>query len=151
MTYKNIAELKTSVGSQSTSDGWFEVTQTLVNQFADATKDFQWIHTDPERARKETPFGGPIAHGYYSLSLIPMFMETMVKVESAKMGINYGLNKVRFPHHVPVGSKLRCTTTVKNVEDHPMGGVKITWECIIEIDGVNKPACVAEMLSLLFE
>lgn len=151
MKIKDIAELKESVGKTATSEGWFEVTQELVNQFAESTKDYQWIHTDPERAARETPFGGPIAHGFYSLSLLPMFMETMVNIESAKMGINYGLNKVRFPHHVPVGSKLRGHCTIKEVEDHPAGGVKITWECTVEIDGVAKPACVAEMLSLLFE
>ncbi|MFT4568135.1 MAG: acyl dehydratase [Saprospiraceae bacterium] len=147
---KDIAELKQIKGEAILSD-WFEVTQDLVNQFAECTKDYQWIHTDPERAQKESPFGGAIAHGFYSLSLLPMFMEQSVLIESAKMGVNYGLNKVRFPHHVPVGSKLRCHTTINNVEDQASGGVKITWICTIEIEGVVKPACVAEMLSLIFE
>lgn len=130
---------------------WFEVSQDLVDQFADCTKDYQWIHTNPQRASKESPFGGAIAHGFYSLSLIPMFMEQSVSIDSAKMGVNYGLNKVRFPHHVPVGSRLRCHTKIIDVEDQPSGGVKITWLCTIEIEHVTKPACVAEMLSLLFE
>jgi len=147
---KNIAELKQSTDEQIVSD-WFVVTQDLVNQFAECTKDYQWIHIDPERAAKESPFGSAIAHGFYSLSLLPMFMEKSVHVESAKMGVNYGLNKVRFPHHVPVGSKLRCQTKIQNVEDQPSGGVKVTWVCTIEIEGVAKPACVAEMLSLIFE
>lgn len=150
MVLKNIAELKASVGKEATSEGWFTITQELVNMFAEATKDFQFIHVDPERA-KQTPFGGPIAHGFYSLSLLPMFMETMVHIESAKMGVNYGLNKVRFPHHVPVGSKLRGHCTIKDVEDQPAGGVKITWACTIEAEGIAKPVCVAEMLSLVFE
>ena len=149
-TIKDIAELKASTDLQITSE-WFTVNQELVNQFAECTKDYQWIHIDPERAAKESPFGGAIAHGFYSLSLIPMFMEKSVAIESAKMGVNYGLNKVRFPHHVPVGSNLRCHTSIKSVEDQPSGGVKITWLCSIEIEGVEKPACVAEMLSLLFE
>lgn len=147
---KNIAELRETKGDVILSD-WFEVTQELVNQFAECTKDYQWIHIDPERAKKESPFGSAIAHGFYSLSLLPMFMEQSIHIESAKMGVNYGLNKVRYPHHVPVGSKLRCHTTIQNVEDQPSGGVKITWLCSIEIEGFQKPACVAEMLSLIFE
>jgi len=147
---KDIAELKQTTEDVIVSD-WFTVTQDLVNQFAECTKDYQWIHTDPERAKKESPFGGAIAHGFYSLSLLPMFMEQSVLIESAKMGVNYGLNKVRFPHHVPVGSNLRCHTKIQTVEDQPSGGVKITWVCTIEIEGVAKPACVAEMLSLVFE
>ena len=151
LVLKNIAELKESIGQTASTEQPFEVTQDLVNMFAEATKDYQWIHTDPERAKRESPFGGPIAHGFFSLSLLPKFMENILTVESAKMGVNYGVNKVRFPAPVPVGSLLSCTSTIKNVEDHAMGGVKITWECIITREGGNKPVCVAEMLSLLFE
>ena len=149
---KDIAGLKASVGQSATTETPFEVTQELVNLFAEATKDYQWIHTDPERAKRESPFGGPIAHGFFSLSLLPKMMEGILKVESARMGVNYGVNKVRFPAPVPVGSKLSCHCTIKDVEDHAMGGVKITWACTITIDGGgDKPVCVAEMLSLLFE
>ena len=151
MKYKNIAELKAAVGQELTSPGWFDVTQDLVNDFANATKDFQWIHTDPERAKRESPFKAPIAHGFYSLSLIPKFIEDSVTVESVKMGVNYGLNKVRFPHPVPVGSNLRCHFTIVNVEDYPPNGAMVTWKATIEINGVDKPACVAEMISLMFE
>jgi acyl dehydratase len=98
-----------------------------------------------------SPFGGAIAHGFYSLSLLPMFIEKTLSVKSAKMGVNYGLNKVRFPHHVPVGSKVRCSFTVADVEDYPNNGAKVTWKAVVEIEGVDKPACVAEMLSLMFE
>ena len=151
MVLKNIAELKAAIGKEFRGEEWFEVTQDLVNDFANATKDFQWIHTDPERAKKESPFGGPIAHGFYSLSLLPEFISRVVSVESAKMGVNYGVNKVRFPHHVPVGCRLRGHCTVKSVEDYPPSGAKVIWNCMVEIEGVSKPACVAEMVSLMFE
>lgn len=151
MLFKNLTELKASVGKSGTSPDWFEVSQDLVDKFAFATKDFQWIHTDPEKAKKHSPFGGPIAHGFYSLSLIPMFIEQTIKVESVKMGINYGLNKVRFPHHVPVGSKLKCQFTIVDVEEYQDTGVKVAWECQVLIEGASKPACVAELISLMFE
>ena len=150
MEFDNLSTLKASKGQSATSPEWFNVTQELVNEFAHCTKDFQWIHTDPEKA-KLSPFGGPVAHGFYSLSLLPMFIEQTVSVKSAKMGVNYGLNKVRFPHHVPVGSNLRCTSTIADVEDYPNNGVKVTWHAKIEIEGVEKPACIAEMVSLMFE
>ncbi len=151
LVVKDIADLKSSIGKTTSTTEPFEISQELVNLFADATKDYQWIHTDPERAKKESPFGGPIAHGFFSLSLIPKFLEGALKVESAKMGVNYGLNKVRFPAPVPVGSKLNCSCTIKNVEDHSTGGVKVTWSCIVTREGGDKPVCVAEMLSLMFE
>ena len=133
------------------SNDWFVVTQEMVNSFAEATKDYQWIHIDKERATRESPFGGPIAHGFFSLSLLPKFREDMISVKSVKMGVNYGVNKVRFPHHVPVGSSLRCHLRIAAVETYQDTGVKVTWECTIEIKGAKKPACVAEMLSLMFE
>lgn len=148
---KDLAELKASVGKTYHTVNKFIVTQQLVNEFAEATKDYQWIHTDPERARRESPFGAPVAHGFYSLSLIPKFISDMFTVERARMGVNYGLNKVRFPNAVPVGSALSCAATIASVEDHPMGGVKIVWDCVVSIEGQEKPACVAEMISLLFE
>ncbi len=151
LVLKDIAELKASVGTNMKTSEPFEVTQELVNLFAEATKDYQWIHIDVQRAKKESPFGGPIAHGFFSLSLIPKFMEKMVNVESARMGVNYGLNKVRFPAPVPVGSKLHCSATIKEVEDHPMGGVKIIWDCKVDREGGDKPVCIAEMISLMFE
>ena len=151
MKIKDIAALKASEGQSATSPEWFEVSQDLVNDFANATKDFQWIHIDPERAKKHSPFGGPIAHGFFSLSLLPKMIGDAVQIESAKMGVNYGLNKVRFPNAVPVGSKLRAHCTIAQVEDYPPSGAKITWSCIVEIKGQEKPACVAEMISLVFE
>ncbi len=151
LVLKDIAALKAAQGQTITTTSVFEVTQELVNTFAEATKDFQWIHTDPERASRESPFGGAIAHGFFSLSLIPKFIEDALTVESAKMGVNYGLNKVRFPSHVPVGSKLSCSFLIKTVEDHAQGGAKITWESTISREDSDKPVCVAEVLSLIFE
>ena len=120
---------------------WLEVTQDRVNLFADATDDHQWIHVDVARAAAG-PFGGPIAHGYLTLSLvIPLFGE-ILKVEGIKMGVNYGLEKVRFPHPVPVGSKIRLNAKVVSVED-VAGGTQSTFDFTVEIDGVAKPACVA--------
>ncbi len=133
------------------STGWFTVTQEMVNSFADATKDFQWIHVDPERAKKESPFGTPIAHGFFSLSLLPKFIEDMISIETVKMGVNYGVNKVRFPHHVPVGAQLKARILISSVEPYEPAGVKVTWDCIIDIKDAKRPACVAQMISLMFE
>ncbi|MGB0839821.1 MAG: MaoC family dehydratase [Chitinophagales bacterium] len=149
--YKNLAELKADEGAILAPTDWIQVTQEMIDTFAKATLDFQWIHIDPERSKKESPFGTTIAHGFLSLSLMPEFMAKSMTVESAKMGVNYGLNKVRFPHHVPVGSKLRLQTKIAKVEPQGPNGVKIFWQSSIEIEGVKKPACVAELISLIFE
>jgi acyl dehydratase len=114
-----------------------------VNLFADATGDHQWIHVDVERANSESPFGGPIGHGYLTLSLlIPLWSEVLV-VTDATMGVNYGLNKVRFPAPVPVGSKLRLTATLTDVEE-VAGGLQLTVGAVIESEGAAKPVCIAE-------
>jgi acyl dehydratase len=120
-----------------------EVTQDRVNTFADATDDHQWIHVDVERATKESPFGGPIGHGYLTLSLlIPMWSEVLV-VTDVGMAVNYGLNKVRFPAPVPVGSRIRLTATLKDVEE-VAGGYQVTATAAIEAEGAAKPVCIAE-------
>ena len=140
-TTTTLAELPSLKGQVLGVSEWFEVTQDRVNTFADATDDHQWIHVDVEKA-KAGPFGGPIAHGYLTLSLvIPLFGE-LLKVDGVKMGVNYGLEKVRFPHPVPVGSKIRLNAKVVSVEDVP-GGTQSTFDFTVEIDGVAKPACVA--------
>ncbi len=124
---------------------WLEMTQERVNTFADATGDRQWIHVDPERA-KQGPFGGPIAHGYLTLSLvIPMFVE-LLDIQGVKMSVNYGLEKVRFPSPVPVGSKIRLKVGVDSVEDVPGNGVQMTMDFTVEIEGSTKPACAAQVL-----
>jgi len=141
ITVNGIDELKGLVGQDLGVSEWLEITQERVNTFADATGDHQWIHVDPEKA-KAGPFGGPIAHGYLTLSLvIPLFNE-LLRIDGVKMGVNYGLEKVRFPHPVPVGSKIRLNAKVVSVEDVP-GGTQSTFDFTVEIDGVAKPACVA--------
>ncbi|HRE03006.1 MAG TPA: MaoC family dehydratase [Ilumatobacteraceae bacterium] len=128
--------------------GWsdyLEITQERVNQFAEATGDHQWIHVDPERAAKESPFGGPIAHGYLTLSLGPVLYPQVVAFTGFKMGVNYGCNKVRFMSPVPVGGRLRLGVTLVAVDDIP-GGVSSTLEFVFEVEGAAKPSCVAEVI-----
>ena len=142
-TTTTIAELPGLKGTELGQSDWFEVTQERVNTFADATDDQQWIHVDVERAKAESPFGGPIAHGYLTLSLlIPMWSEVLV-VSDATMAVNYGLNKVRFPSPVPVGSRLRLTATLQDVEE-VAGGLQVTASAVIEAEGAAKPVCIAE-------
>ena len=142
-TTTTMAELSGLAGTELGTSEWIEVTQERVNTFADATGDHQWIHVDVERAKAESPFGGPIAHGYLTLSLlIPMWSEVLT-VTDATMGVNYGLNKVRFPAPVPVGSKLRLTAKLNGVEEIA-GGLQVTVGAVIEREGGDKPVCIAE-------
>jgi acyl dehydratase len=143
-TINGIDELKSLVGEQLGTSDWLEITQERVNQFADATGDHQWIHVDPERA-KDGPFGGTIAHGYLTLSLMPALLPQVVSVTGFSLAVNYGLNKVRFPSPVPVGSKLRLSAELAAVED-VNGGVQSTYRVTFEVEGQEKPACVAESL-----
>jgi acyl dehydratase len=143
-TISGIEELKSRVGDHLGYSDWLQVTQERVNQFADATGDHQWIHVDPERA-KAGPFGGPIAHGYLTLSLAVPLLAQVLRVDGVRMGINYGLNRVRFPSPVPVPSKLRVGAVLKNVEDIE-GGAQSTFELTFEVEGKEKPSCVAEAI-----
>ena len=142
-TTTTMAELPGLTGSELGTSGWCEVPQERVNAFADATGDHQWIHVDVERAKKESPFGGPVAHGYLTLSMIVPLFDQVLTVTDAAMAVNYGLNKVRFPAPVPVGSKVRVTATVKQVEE-VSGGLQLTVAAVIERDGGDKPVCIAE-------
>lgn len=142
----SVEELKILVGQEVAVTDWVAISQERVNMFAEATGDHQWIHTDVERSRKESPYGGTIAHGFLTLSLLPMLMESAVSIPSSKMGVNYGLNKVRFPAPVPVGSKVRARMTLQEVEDIE-GGVQVIWKVTIEREGGDKPVCVAESIS----
>jgi acyl dehydratase len=144
VTINGIDGLKERVGDHLGYSGWHEVTQEQVNTFADATGDHQWIHVDVERA-KQGPFGGPIAHGYLTLSLGPLLIPQVVRVEGITMTVNYGLNRVRFPAPVPVGSKVRAGVTLTQVEDIA-GGVQVTMDIVYEIDGGDKPVCVAQIV-----
>jgi acyl dehydratase len=142
ITIQGIDGLKSRVGEHLGYSDWHEVTQDQVNLFADATGDHQWIHVDVERA-KAGPFGGPIAHGYLTLSLAPVLLGEVLSVEGISMGLNYGCNKVRFPSPVPVGTKLRLGASISNVEE-VAGGVQVTMALTFEVEGQEKPSCVAE-------
>ncbi|MCT9140910.1 MULTISPECIES: MaoC family dehydratase [Streptomyces] len=148
ITVNGLDELKKLAGSDLGTSEWIEVTQERIDTFADATGDHQWIHVDPEKA-KEGPFGAPIAHGYLTLSLfIPLFTE-LLDVQGVTTKVNYGLNKVRFPSPVKVGSRIRLVAKLAEVEDVP-GGVQITVEGAIEIEGGSKPAAVLQSLSRFY-
>ena len=144
------AELKTLVGEHLGYSPWLTVTQESVNMFAEATGDHQWIHVDVERAKKESPFGGPIAHGYLTLSLGPVLAPQVMRVEGIKMGVNYGCEKVRFPSPVPVGAKLRLGAQLTNVEDIP-GGAQVYMTFTFECEGAPKPSCVSEIIFRYYE
>ena len=143
MTTTTMAELPSLKGKELGSSSWIEITQERVNTFADATDDHQWIHVDVERAKKESPFGGPIAHGYLTLSLLIPMWSQMLTVTDATTVVNYGVNKVRFPSPVPAGGKIRLTATLTDVTE-VAGGLQVTASAVIELEGGGKPACVAE-------
>jgi acyl dehydratase len=145
--FNGIDELKKAVGEHLGHSDWHTVTQEKVDQFADATGDHQWIHVDTERA-KSGPFGGTIAHGYMTLSLIPMLNAQIYRVEGLSMGVNYGTNKVRFPTPVPVGSRVRAGVEVVEVNDIPQGAQAVV-RTTIEVEDTDKPACVADSVVVL--
>ncbi|MBA4852811.1 zinc-binding dehydrogenase [Emticicia sp. BO119] len=149
--FKNIAELKAFKGKELGISSWQTLSQEMINDFAKATFDDQWIHVNEEMAKQFSPFGKTIAHGFLSLSLSPKFMYEIFKVESAKMGLNYGTNKVRFISPVPSGSRVRMKAVLKEVEDMQPSGVKLIIDAIFELEGSEKPACVAELLSVIYE
>jgi len=148
LTITGLDELRTRVGEELGVSDWHEVTQEAIDAFAEVTGDDQWIHIDPERA-KDTPFGGTIAHGYYTLSLAPMFSYRMFSLEGIAFGVNYGLNRVRFPAPMPVGDRIRMRMKLANVEEIP-GGAQITMELTFEREEGDKPVCVAESLSRVY-
>lgn len=146
--FKAFRELQ---GKAIPTGDWLVITQEMINDFAKATMDFQWIHVDVEKAAKYSPFKKPVAHGFMSVSLLAKLLGDSIRVKSAKMGVNYGLNKVRFPSPVLVDSRVRLNGLVLKIEDYGENGLKITWNCEVEIEGSEKPACVAEFISLMFE
>ncbi|GAA4447660.1 MaoC family dehydratase [Nibrella saemangeumensis] len=149
-TFATLADLKSCVGQEIGTTPYLTVTQEMINDFAKATLDFQWIHIDVEKAKTHSPFGTPIAHGFLTLSLAPKFMSDLFRVASVKMGVNYGANKIRFTSAVPSGSNVRMKATL--LEAEPVeGGLRITMNCVFELEKQPKPACVAELISLLFE
>lgn len=142
----SLEELKGLVGQVVAVSDWLEITQQRVNLFAEATGDHQWIHLDVERSKRESPFGSTVAHGFLTLSLLPMMMTSSIVMKDVKMGVNYGLNKVRFPAPVPVGSRLRGHMKLLEVEDIP-DGAQMRWEVTMEREGSEKPVCVAESIA----
>ena len=141
-TTTTIAELPGLVDTELGTSDWYEVTQDHVDKFADATGDHQWIHIDVERAKKESPFGGPIAHGYLTLSLIPGLLPEIVDMQGFRMGVNYGTEKVRFPSPVPVGSRIRAGATLDSATPID-GGLHVIMTITVEVEGGSKPAMVA--------
>ena len=142
---KSLRELETRVGEELGVSPWVEITQERIDTFAKAIEDFQWIHVDPERA-KRSPFGGTIAHGFLTLSLLSHLSELTFGFTDRRMGINYGLNRVRFTAPVPVSSRVRARFTLQKFEKIEGNGVQVTWNVVVEIDGAAKPALVAEWL-----
>ena len=144
--FASLDELRAAVGATLGTSDWFEVTQQRVNEFAEATGDHQWIHVDVERATAESPFGGPVAHGYLTLSLTNLVLPQVLEVRGVSLGVNYGTGKVRFPAPVPVGSRVRGTAELTACDDIA-GGVQTTIVITMEVEGGTKPACVVESLS----
>ena len=144
--FHSYSELMACVGQEVALTDWATITQEQVNLFAQAAGDHQWIHVDPERA-KAGPFGAPIAHGFLTLSLLPQFFAAAFAIVGARMGVNYGLNRVRFTSPVPVGSRLRARLVLQDAEALSPEGLQMTWLVTLEREGSDKPACVAEFLT----
>ncbi|GAA1660897.1 MaoC family dehydratase [Catellatospora bangladeshensis] len=148
MSFASLDEVRAAAGTVVSTSDWLEIDQKRVDMFAEATGDLQWIHTDPARAA-QGPFGTTIAHGYLTLSLIPLLAGDALRVPGVTMGVNYGTNKVRFPAPVPVGSRVRAVVKLLSVED-VTGGVQLTSQVTIEREGGDKPVCVAETVSRMY-
>jgi acyl dehydratase len=147
-TITGLAELQDNQGEVLGTSDWHEVTQKDIDTFADVTGDHQWIHVDVYRA-KQTPYGGTIAHGYYTLSLAPRFTQQIMRLEGFAFAVNYGLNRVRFPAPLPVGDRVRMSAKLADLQDIP-GGAQITLELTFEREGGGKPVCVAETMARLY-
>jgi acyl dehydratase len=145
------ADLRDYAGKEIGVSDWFTVDQAIIDKFAEATGDHQWIHVDVERAKREMPGGRTIAHGYLTLSLVPRLAQTIYRVKKRSRGLNYGSNRIRFTGQVPAGSRIRLRQQIKSVEPVEGGGVRITAESKVEVEGADKPALVAETISLQFE
>jgi len=145
-TFDSLDELRAAAGTHLGWTDWTTITQDRVDRFAEATGDHQWIHVDVDRATRESPFGGPIAHGYLTLALTNLFLPELVAVPAASAGVNYGTGRVRFPAPVPVGARIRAGAELTAVEEIP-GGLQTTITLTVEVEGSPKPACVVESLS----
>jgi acyl dehydratase len=146
--FANAQELQAAVGTELGVSGWVEVTQERIDRFAEATGDRQWIHIDPERARRESPYRATVAHGYLTLSMLPVFIYDVIRLEGVRRSVNYGSNRVRFPAPVPAGSRLRGRIRLAAAEAMDGGGVRATLQTTVEIDGAERPGCVAETMAI---
>jgi len=151
VVFDTILDFKKMVGKELPIGNWYVITQEMITDFANATLDKQWIHVDEVKALKESPFKSTIAHGFMSVAMISKLLEEAFTIKSLKMGLNYGLNKVRFPNAVPVNSQLRMLSKVLDLEPLANNGVKVTFSCTVQIKGQEKPACVAEFLAAFYE
>tara|TARA_B100000795_G_scaffold227385_1_gene183708 strand:+ start:451 stop:909 length:459 start_codon:yes stop_codon:yes gene_type:complete len=151
VVFDTILDFKKMVGKELPIGNWYLITQEMITDFANATLDKQWIHVDEVKALKESPFKSTIAHGFMSVAMISKLLEEAFTIKSLKMGLNYGLNKVRFPNAVPVNSQLRMLSKVLDLEPLANNGVKVTFSCTVQIKGQEKPACVAEFLAAFYE
>lgn len=141
----SLADLKSLVGQEVAVSDWIKIDQARINLFAQASGDHQWIHVDVERCRQESPYDAPIAHGFLTLSLLPMLLQSSITFPPCKLAVNYGLNRVRFPAPVQVDQCIRARMTLQAAEEIA-GGVQMAWEVTLECDGTNKPVCVAELI-----
>jgi acyl dehydratase len=144
--FDSLAELPPLVGQELAVSDWITVTQQQINLFAEATGDHQWIHVDEERAQSG-PFGGTIAHGFLTLSLVPKMVESALDIRNVRMSVNYGLNRLRFPAPVPAGSRLRARIKLLECQPLPQDGMQIVWQITVEREGSDKPVCVAESVT----
>lgn len=143
--FATLDEMRSLVGQEVAVSPWVEITQQRIGMFADATDDHQWIHVDPARCENESPFKTPVAHGFLTLSLLSSLFEKSLRMVDAKMVVNYGLNKVRFPAPVPVGSRVRARLTLLSIEELKEGA-QLAWHVVMEREGAAKPVCVAELI-----
>ncbi len=146
----SVSALKDWVGRKLGPSDWVVVEQSRIDSFAEATGDHQWIHVDVERAARESPFGGPIAHGYLTLALAPALLPQIVRVEGVRMGVNYGVEKMRLPTPVPAGARVRLSGEIKDVREMPGGGARVTIGMTFEVEGGAKPACVADAIYVYY-
>ena len=149
-----LADLRSKIGVESPAGDWLAVTQEMINDFADVTRDHQWIHIDPQRAARDSPFGATVAHGFFTLSLIPhltgMVEPDKPRYEGVALTVNYGLNRVRFPHPLLAGQRIRARTQLQSVEEVRGNGLQMVHQVTVDVDGEQKPTCVAEMVARLY-
>ena len=146
-TFENLEAFRAAVGEELGSGDWHTVTQDQINLFAEATGDHQWIHVDPEKAA-QGPFGTTVAHGYLTVSLLPVLAESVYQIEGLTMGLNYGINRLRFPSPVPVDSRIRATATLREISDIPIG-TQAVISFVVELEGSEKPACIADVVYVM--